>query len=84
MSILPVPQKYYLPERIRRAHQPRLEAVELWDVAALEQEEKEEKERFSFKRPARKNKKAEEKAKFRETLQRNKVRVAFEVVQTVS
>ncbi len=73
MSILPVPQKYYLPDRIRLSHQPRLEAAELWNVSAIEQEEKAEKERFSFRRPMKKNRKAEEKARFKETLERNKV-----------
>ncbi|KAI0086169.1 Tom37 C-terminal domain-containing protein [Irpex rosettiformis] len=73
VSILPVPQKYYLPDRIRLSHQPRLEAAELWNLAAIEQEEKAEKERFAFRRKAKKNKKAEEKAKFKETVERNKV-----------
>ncbi|KAI0819117.1 hypothetical protein BC629DRAFT_1588426 [Irpex lacteus] len=73
VSILPVPQKYYLPDRIRLSHQPRLEAAELWNISAIEQEEKAEKERFSFRRPTKKNRKAEEKARFKETLERNKI-----------
>lgn len=29
-SMLPFPQRYYVPERIRKMHQPRLEAAGLW------------------------------------------------------
>ena len=50
-----------------------MEAAELWDVVGIEQEEQREKERFSFRRPTRKSKKAEEKTKFKETLERKKV-----------
>ena len=71
--MLPVPQCYYVPERIRKSYQPRLEAAELWDVAGIEQEERQERDHFSFRRTAKKNKKAEEKAKFKETLERKKV-----------
>jgi hypothetical protein len=31
-SKLPLPQRYYLSDRIREAHKPRLEAAGLWDV----------------------------------------------------
>jgi len=73
VSMLPVPQRYYLPERIRLSHQPRLEAAELWSVSAIEQEEKGEREKFSFRRPARKTKKMEEKAKAKTSFERTKV-----------
>ncbi|KAI0688249.1 hypothetical protein BC835DRAFT_1408124 [Cytidiella melzeri] len=73
VSILPAPQRYYMPDRIRLAYKPRLEMAELWNVAGMEQEERTERERFSFRKPARKNKKAQEKAHFKETFERNKV-----------
>ncbi|KIP12234.1 hypothetical protein PHLGIDRAFT_98144 [Phlebiopsis gigantea 11061_1 CR5-6] len=72
-SVLPVPQCYYVPERIRKSYQPRLEAVELWDVAGIEQEERQEREHFSFRRAAKKSKKSQEKAKFKENSKRKKV-----------
>ena len=28
--MMPIPQKYYVPNRIRELHKPRLEAVGLW------------------------------------------------------
>jgi sorting and assembly machinery component 37 len=30
--MLPFPQRYYVPERIREMHRPRLEAVGLWSL----------------------------------------------------
>ena len=74
-SLLPLPQRYYLPQRIRVSHQPRLEASDLWNSAIVEQEEEEEKRHFSFRRAPKKTKKAAEKAKFKATAERNKVRV---------
>ncbi|KAI8998652.1 hypothetical protein BD414DRAFT_552266 [Trametes punicea] len=47
ISMLPVPQRYYVPARIRASHQTRLEAVELWDVPEVE-EEPEEQRRVVF------------------------------------
>ncbi|KAI0670402.1 hypothetical protein C8Q78DRAFT_1036004 [Trametes maxima] len=47
ISMLPVPQRYYVPARIRSSHKARLEAVELWDVPEVE-EEPEEQRRVVF------------------------------------
>ena len=73
-SVFPVPQRYYVPERIRDAYKPRLEAAELWDVIGVQEEEEREKHHFSFRRPLRKTKKAAERLKVKENLQRKKVR----------
>lgn len=35
-SMLPIPQRYYVPGRIREMHRPRLEAAGLWTQAASE------------------------------------------------
>lgn len=32
-SFLPIPQKYYVPGRLRDMYKPRLEAADLWDLA---------------------------------------------------
>jgi sorting and assembly machinery component 37 len=37
-SMLPIPQRYYVPERIREMHRPRLEAAGLWTKPASEPE----------------------------------------------
>ncbi|KAG2750637.1 hypothetical protein P692DRAFT_20831842 [Suillus brevipes Sb2] len=37
-SMLPIPQRYYVPGRIREMHRPRLEAACLWTQAASEPE----------------------------------------------
>jgi sorting and assembly machinery component 37 len=37
-SMLPIPQRYYVPGRIREMHRPRLEAAGLWKQAASEPE----------------------------------------------
>lgn len=39
-SIMPVPQRYYVPGRIRGAYRPRLESSGLWSFPAVEQEKK--------------------------------------------
>ncbi|KAH8107016.1 hypothetical protein BXZ70DRAFT_1003899 [Cristinia sonorae] len=31
-SVLPVPQRYYVPARLRKTHQPRLEAAGIWHI----------------------------------------------------
>ncbi|KDQ60995.1 hypothetical protein JAAARDRAFT_173425 [Jaapia argillacea MUCL 33604] len=66
-SDLPVPQKYYVPGRIREAYKPRLEASDLWNLPGVEQEEKtkfgekkpEEKKEHKFKRVFEREKVAE-------------------------
>lgn len=72
-SVFPVPQCYYVPERMRLSYKSRLEAAELWDVAGIEEEEQKERELFSFRRPAKKHKKTEEKANSKTNLARKNV-----------
>lgn len=50
VSMLPVPQRYYVPNRLRASHKTRLQAVELWDVPEDEEEEEEETRRVVFGR----------------------------------
>ncbi|KAI0780958.1 hypothetical protein BD413DRAFT_463285 [Trametes elegans] len=49
VSFLPIPQRYYVPSRIRMSHKARLEAAELWDVPEVE-EQSEEQRRVVFGR----------------------------------
>ncbi|KAI0636991.1 hypothetical protein C8Q77DRAFT_1168735 [Trametes polyzona] len=48
ISMLPIPQRYYVPARIRMSHKTRLEATELWDVPEVEEQEQEEQRRVVF------------------------------------
>ncbi|KAH9854212.1 hypothetical protein C2E23DRAFT_820005 [Lenzites betulinus] len=48
VSMLPVPQRYYVPARIRNSHKARLQAVDLWDVPEEEEAEAEEERRVVF------------------------------------
>ncbi|KAG6332673.1 hypothetical protein ID866_6418 [Astraeus odoratus] len=53
-DVMPVPQRYYVPGRIREAYRPRLEASGLWSLPQVEQEKKspfakEEKKREDHK-----------------------------------
>lgn len=57
VSLLPIPQRYFLPKRIRESFRPRLEAVELWKPENLVDEEEEERLHFSVRRFTRKSKK---------------------------
>ena len=38
--MLPIPQRYFVPNRIRQMHQPRLEAVGLWDATQEDPEDR--------------------------------------------
>lgn len=40
VSMLPLPQRYYVPNRLRQLTKPRLEAAGLWNLPGIEQEEK--------------------------------------------
>lgn len=40
VSMLPVPQRYYVPGRVRESYRPRLEAAGLWNLHTLDKEEK--------------------------------------------
>lgn len=57
VTLLPIPQRYFLPRRIRESFRPRLEAVELWSPENVADEEEEERLHFSFRRFARTGKK---------------------------
>lgn len=55
-SEMPIPQKYYVPRRIREAYKPRLEAAGLWSSPSPEEEQgglfekdKERKKKRSYK-----------------------------------
>ncbi|EKM55137.1 uncharacterized protein PHACADRAFT_120191 [Phanerochaete carnosa HHB-10118-sp] len=71
--MLPIPQRYYVPERIRLSWKPRLEAAELWDVVGIEEEEERERQRFSFGLQKKRTKKNQDKLKFKETFERKRV-----------
>ncbi|KAI0374872.1 hypothetical protein BV20DRAFT_1048881 [Pilatotrama ljubarskyi] len=71
VSMLPVPQRYYVPHRIRASHKARLEAVELWDVPE-EEEDSEEPRRVVFGR-RKKHKPEPEAHHFKKTFEREKV-----------
>lgn len=55
VNVLPIPQRYYLPNRIRESYQPRLQVAGLWDCAGPEQEEASGKSTFSIKPKAKKD-----------------------------
>lgn len=63
-SILPIPQRYYVPGRIREMHRPRLEAAGLWTQAAPEPE----KDSFG-----KRQKKDDPKDKYARAFERDKV-----------
>ncbi|THH10691.1 hypothetical protein EW145_g1140 [Phellinidium pouzarii] len=44
-TLFPLPQRYYLPDRLREMHKPRLEAAGLWSIHAEEAEEEKRKKR---------------------------------------
>ncbi|EIM90362.1 uncharacterized protein STEHIDRAFT_93301 [Stereum hirsutum FP-91666 SS1] len=69
ISFLSVPQRYYVPHRMREMHQNRLAASGLWDVDAEEVEDKEAEKKFGQK----KEEKADPKKIFKETFQRERV-----------
>lgn len=40
VSMMSLPQKYYVPHKIRDSYRPRLEAAGLWNLPLVEKEEK--------------------------------------------
>ena len=68
-GILPIPQRYYVPARIRESHRPRLEAVQLWNLPGIEQEEQNVHFWENVKQPT----KEDPKAKFKRVFEREKV-----------
>jgi sorting and assembly machinery component 37 len=70
-SMFPVPQRYYVPARIRESYRPRLEAVGMWNLPDVEKE---------GKKPFKENsKKTTEKNThvFLQAFEREKVRCKF-------
>lgn len=47
-SVMPVPQRYYVPARIRSVYRPRLEAGGLWSLPAIDREKENP---FAHERP---------------------------------
>jgi sorting and assembly machinery component 37 len=69
-KMLPIPQRYYVPARIRESYRPRLEAVQLWNLPGIEQEEKPHFwEREKLKEPTE----GDRKEKFKRVFEREKV-----------
>lgn len=69
VSFLSVPQRYYVPHRLRQMQQTRLAASGLWDLPAEEVEDKEAERKFGQK----KDEKPDPKKVFKETFQRERV-----------
>lgn len=65
-KMIPLPQRYYVPKRIRESYKPRLEAAGLWNLPGIEQEV--EKPKFGEK-PKDKDHKDE----FKKVFEREKV-----------
>ena len=70
VSMLPIPQRYYVPSRIRTSHKARLEAVELWHVPEVEEEDEEPRKVFGKRKKTRP---VNEPHKFKTFLEREKV-----------
>jgi sorting and assembly machinery component 37 len=66
--MLPIPQRYYVPGRIRESFRPRLEAAQLWNLPGIEEEVK-FWERSRLNMP----KEEDQKAKFKRVFEREKV-----------
>ncbi len=71
VSMLPVPQCYYVPSRIRSSYKPRLEAAELWHVPEVEDEPEAPRTVLGRKK---KRQPDNEPHKFKTALEREKVR----------
>jgi sorting and assembly machinery component 37 len=70
-SGLPIPQRYYVPFRVRESYQPRLEAAGLWD--APEEVSPSENEPKSFAERQKKQKEELPGGHFRQKFGREKV-----------
>ena len=70
-DMLPIPQRYYVPARMRESHRPRLEAVRLWNLPGIEQEDEKPHfwEREKLKEPAE----GDRKERFKRVFEREKV-----------
>jgi sorting and assembly machinery component 37 len=68
VSVLPLPQRYYVPDRLRDVYRPRLEASGLWSTSRIEEVEK--KKPFDDIKKRDRN----EKAKYSLVFEREKVK----------
>ena len=70
-AVLPIPQRYYVPERLRNSYKPRLMAAGLWITSS---EAENEGSRSAFQKiPKRKAKESQAKQKAKTALEREKV-----------
>jgi len=69
-SMFPVPQKYYVPRRIRDAHFPKLEAAGLWSAPI---EEKPTEKPFQKDKPVVKKESLKKNSTIAQTFERQKV-----------
>ncbi|KDQ33461.1 hypothetical protein PLEOSDRAFT_20363 [Pleurotus ostreatus PC15] len=67
-AMQPIPQRYYLPDRIRASYRPRLEAAGLWNLPGIEQQEKK-----PFEKPKAKVEPENLKEKYVRVFERQKV-----------
>ncbi|KAJ8496758.1 hypothetical protein ONZ45_g12331 [Pleurotus djamor] len=67
-AVQPIPQRYYLPDRVRESYKPRLESVGLWGQAAAEKTEKK-----PFEKPTAKPEPKEVKSQYLRVFERQKV-----------
>ena len=74
VSMFPVPQRYYVPGRIRESYRPRLEVSGMWGLQAAEKNENK-----PFKKINKDREKAEQNLKFYETFGKEKVGEALNV-----
>ncbi|KAI0079871.1 hypothetical protein K474DRAFT_1591051 [Panus rudis PR-1116 ss-1] len=69
---LPIPQRYYLPDRLRESYKPRLVAADLWNVPEVEEDENDRSSAFQ-KLTKRKRKEQAAERKFKNVYERKKV-----------
>ncbi|EIN07269.1 hypothetical protein PUNSTDRAFT_104876 [Punctularia strigosozonata HHB-11173 SS5] len=74
-SQLPIPQRYYVPSRIRASYRPRLEASELWGIPEPEEKESETHGLWRKKKDSEVEEEAKEARKhtFKKVFEREKV-----------
>jgi hypothetical protein len=75
---LPIPYRYYLPQRMRDSYKPRLEAAGLWGPHAAE----EEAEPKTFAERQMKTREKLPELKFKQTFSSQKVNHAVPVIKT--
>lgn len=68
VSIFPVPQRYYVPGRVRESYRPRLEAAGLWNLQKVEKPEPKLVEKMSSR-----IEKQDNSQKFRDAFSREKI-----------